>query len=273
MLIWYDEQPSMLATAVHGLAKVADEIVAVDGAFAMFPSATVRSHPEQAEAILRAAETEDIGVTLHRPARLFAGNEVEKRNLSLRLASPFCEPGDWILAWDADYHLHHATPGVVRHELEQTDRFAGTYTILESIDYMTGDDQLADFARQLPVDTRYTIRTRGLYRWTPDLQYDSAHFVMRGTYDGQVRWVYGPDLVGARTPGWDTDRDNQAEPAIDLGKHLVVYHRRAERPLVRSEAADEYYRRRDLSGIEVIDFGDGPVDPDTGKLIATADAA
>lgn len=267
-LVWYDEQPSMLAEAVHGLAKVVDEIVAVDGAYAMFPSATVRSHPDQTEAIVRAAETENVGLTVHRPRQLFFGNEIEKRNLSLQLAAPFCEEGDWILAWDADYHLHRCDPAVVRHELETTDHLAATYTILESVDYMAGNDFLKEYAVQRPVDTRYTIRTRGIYRWAPDLHYENAHFLMKGTYQGVERWVYGPDLVGGKVPGWEDG--GQFCSALNLNKALVVYHRRGERPLSRSEAADEYYRRRDLAGIETIDFGDGPVDPDTGKPLAAA---
>lgn len=266
-LIWYDEQPSMLATAVQGLAQIADEIIAVDGAYALFPKARTRSHPNQAEAIIRAAEAANVGVTIHRPSRLFFGNEIEKRNLSLQLAAPFCDEGDWILAWDADYHLHTCNPGLVRSELAETDCLAATYTILESIDYMGGNDFLRDYAVKRPVDTRYTIRTRGVYRWAPDLRYQNAHFLMKGTYNGRERWVYGPDLVGGKAPGWEQDDGSGFCEAHNLNRHLVVYHRRGERPLSRQNSADEYYRRRDQAGIEVIDFGDGPVDPDTGKPV------
>lgn len=256
----------MLATAAAGLGKVADEIIAVDGAYAMFPSATVRSHPEQAEAIIRACETEDVGVTVHRPRQLFFGNEIEKRNLSLQLAAPFCQDGDWILVWDADYHAHNINPAGIRHKLETTRRLAATYTILESIDYMGGEPERLELALRAPADTRFTIGTRGVYRWAPDLRYENAHFLMKGTYDGVERWVYGPDLVGGKTLGWeDGDEFVSSE---SLGKDLVVYHRRNERPLVRQQSAEEYYRRRDLAGIEVIDFGEGPVDPDTGRLLA-----
>lgn len=269
-LVWYDEQPSMLATAAAGLGKVADEIIAVDGAYAMFPSATVRSHPEQAEAIIRACETEDVGVTVHRPRQLFFGNEIEKRNLSLRLAAAFADEGDWILVWDGDYHLHHADPKLLRHQLENTECLAATYTILESIDYLSDDgtDENSirrELALRSPANTRYTIRTRGLYRWTPDLHYENAHFLMKGTYNGEERWVYGPDLVGGKTIGWESpDNPYGFCQAENLDRNLVVYHRRGERPMVRQQAAEEYYRRRDLAEIEVIDFGDGPVDPDTG---------
>lgn len=266
LLIWYDEQPSMLATAAAGLAKVADEVVAVDGAYSLFPSATVRSHPNQAEAILRACETEDVGVTIHRPRQLFFGNEIEKRNLSLKLAAPFCEQGDWLLVWDADYHLHRLDPGVVRHDLETTDKLAATYTILEQHDLMA-DPVQAEYAVKAEIDTRFTVRTRGIYRWAPDIEYLNAHFIMRGTYDGVSRWVYGPDLVGAKLTTEGVKQHDTYCEALNLGRSLIVYHRRDERPKVRREAADEYYRRRDMAGIEVIDFGDGQVDVDTGHLI------
>ena len=269
IIVWYDESPAMLASAVAGLGKIADEIVAVDGAYALFPGARPRSHPNQAEAIVRAAETENVGLTIHRPREVFWGNEIEKRNLSLRLAAPFCTSDrDWILVWDADYHTLMADPERVRLDLQSTDKLACTYTILDGVDHWAGNSAGREFAQRRDVDTEWTIRTRGIYRWTPDLQYDNAHFLMRGTYDGETRWVYGPDLVGGREMG---PTGGASSPLFveshDLGRSLVVYHRRDERALTRREAADGYYRLRDASGIEVVDFGEGPVDPDTGGLI------
>lgn len=253
----------MLAEAVHGLAKVADHVVAVDGAYALFPSAKTRSHPEQAEAIIRACETENVPVTIHRPNQLFVGNEVEKRNLSLRLAGVFAEPGDWVLVWDSDFHLVMCEPKLVRHQLENTDLLAATYTILDGTDLMA-DEHRRHWSQVRPADWEWTVRTRCVYRWAADLAYTSSHFVMAGTYDGELRYVYGPDLVGGRD---DTAVREVQCPAEHLGRALVVYHRRDERPLRRREDAEEYYRRRDAAGIETIDFGDGPVDPDTGRLL------
>jgi len=266
-LIWFDESPAMLASAVAGLGKIVDEIVAVDGAYALFPGARPRSHPQQAEAIIRAAETENVGLTIHRPKDIFWGNEVEKRNLSLRLAAPFCTSDrDWILVWDSDYHLLMADPEVVRAELEQTDKLAATYTILEGEDYWAGNAFLRTYSQQRPVDTSWTLRTRGIYRWAPDLAYHDAHFVMKGTYDGELQWVYGPDLVGGRTVGLGEGGEaaDLLVKAHNLNRALVVYHRRDERALSRRQAAEQYYSLRDASGVEVIDFGDGPIDPDTG---------
>lgn len=258
-LIWYDEQPSMLGAAVQGLAQVADEIIAVDGAYALFPKAKTRSHPNQAETILRAAETAGVGCTIHRPSQLFFGNEIEKRNLSLKLAAPFCEEGDWILVWDGDYHTMRCDPEIVRAELAATDCLAATYTLLEGRDYMSGEDEaLEKFARESYVSTEWTLFTRGIYRWAPDLHYEKAHFLMNGTYEGRKVWVYGPDLIPGAHP------DEIGCQALNLGRSLVVYHRRDERPFARREAANGYYRVRDATGIEQIDFGNGRVDRDTG---------
>jgi hypothetical protein len=267
LLVWYDEQPSLLATATHGLAKVADEIVAVDGAYALYPSATVRSHPDQAEAILRAAETEDVGVTIHRPRQLFFGNEIEKRNLSLQLARPFASDGDWVLVWDADYHLHHVEPDIVRHELEHTDKLAATYTIFEREDLMA-DPYKARYARDRVIDWRWTIRTRGIYKWAADLEYLNAHFIMRGTYQGVERYVYGPDLIGGKLNP-ESETSKVLCDAHDIGRALVVYHRRDERPLRRRQDAEEYYHRRDVAEVERVDFGSGTLDIDTGLPVAS----
>lgn len=103
LLSWYDESPAWLATAVAGMGRVCDEIVAVDGAYALYPSARPRSSPQQAEAVLQAAEAAGVGCTIHRPREIFWGNEVEKRNLTIALASSVLESGrDWIVIFDAD---------------------------------------------------------------------------------------------------------------------------------------------------------------------------
>lgn len=244
-MIWFDEQPSMLAASVAGLARVADEIVAVDGAYQLFPDARPRSHPDQAEAILSMCETMDVGCTIHRPRQPFPGNEVEKRQLSIQLAAPFCQDGDWILVWDADYHVMSADPGMIRWELEQTDKLAATYTLVDNRDLLDPDGGLAGHAQKLPTESQWMSRFRGLFRWTPDLAYGPAHYCLRGTYDGVQKWVFGPDLI----PG----QQHLGVDALDLGEMLVVYHRRNERTLVRRKAADGYYQTRDRTGIERID--------------------
>src|SRR5256885_1150092 len=105
LLSFYDESPSWLATAVTGFARVCDAITAVDGAYALLPGARPCSHPQQAEAILSASEAAGVACTVHRPNRLFFGNEVEKRNFTFQLAGAGLTGDDWLLVFDADYHV------------------------------------------------------------------------------------------------------------------------------------------------------------------------
>lgn len=240
-MVWYDEQPSLLASSVSGLARIADHIVAVDGAYALYPGGRPRSHTDQAEAIVRTSEAMGVGCTVHRPSDVFWGNEVEKRQLSLDLARPFCtSERDWILVWDADYHILQTQPELVRYELERTDRLAATYTLLDNRDTMA--DGLLGYAATHDIEAEWTTRTRGFFRWTDDLRYGPAHYTISGTYDGERRWVYGPDLIVGET--------ENGVPAFDLDHLMVAYHRRDERPLVRRQAADVYCKVRDAAGIE-----------------------
>ncbi len=180
ILCWYDESPSWLANAVCGFGRVCDEIVAVDGAYSMYPGARPRSHPEQAEAILAAAETMGVGCTIHRPKDVFFGQEVEKRNLSLKLAAPLLTPGeDWVMIFDADYQVMLCEdPVYARALLEHTEHNVATYTLLDGHDILA-NETAAEVCRDVDIDTEWTIRDRGIFRWTDDLRYGPSHFFIR----------------------------------------------------------------------------------------------
>jgi len=223
---------------VSGFARVCDQIVAVDGGYALYPGARARSHPEQAEAVTIAAESAGAGCLVHRPKDVFFGNEVEKRQLSLSLAAPFLTPEeDWIVVFDADNHVLQANPDVVRSDLAKTDRNVATYTVLDGKDLLA-NPKTADLARTKALSTEWTHRTRGIYRWTPDLTYGPAHWFIQGTYGGVRQWIWGPE------------EHLDVAPAFHLESSLVVYHRSQHRAKIRADAAQDYYRRRNLAGIE-----------------------
>lgn len=247
VLCWYDESPATLAVAVAGMARVCDVIVAVDGAYALFPGARARSHPDQAEAILNAAETQGAACLVHRPNEVFFGNEVEKRQLSVDLAGRLLTPGrDWVLVFDADFQLMICEPDLVRQTLEETERNVVTYTILDGADLLADP---ATFAVALAddVDTEWTVRDREIFRYTDDLAYGPAHYFVSGSYGYGLEWLRGPDMsadavaAGAHPAGCD-----------HLGRSLVVVHRRSARARVRQDAADGYYRLRDQQRLEEI---------------------
>jgi hypothetical protein len=254
VLIWADESPGWLATAITGFARFCDHIVAVDGFYALYPGGKVRSLPDQAEAVLGACEAAGAACTLHRPNEVFHGNEVEKRNLSLQLAAPFLEPGqDWVCVFDADNHVYRASPEIIRWELENTDRNVASYSVLQGLDQLSGSE--LQFVRDLA--TEWTTPTRGIYRWAEDLRYGPAHYAVRGTYNGRSQWLWGPDKLGIETE------------CLNLGSSLVVHHRRDARGLERRNAAERYYKVRDTVGVE--SFPDEVADSTWKTLAAAAD--
>lgn len=233
LLSWYDESPAWLSTVVTGFGRVCDEVVAVDGAYQFYPDARPRSHPEQAEAIQQAAEAAGIGCTIHRPREPFTGNEVEKRNLTLRLAATV-DP-DWVLVADGDYHVVSCDPAGVRGALANTDLNVATYDLRDGVDWLDVDG-MAERCAVTPVETQWQHPTRDIYRWTGDLAYGPAHYTIRGTYHGRIQHLKGPGQ----------------EACLNLGDSLVAVHRSRHRPLLRRQAAETYYRRRDEHGIENI---------------------
>lgn len=238
-LCWWDESPSWLATAVAGFARVCDHIVAVDGAYALFPGARARSRPDQAEAVLQAAEAAGASCTVHRPNDVFWGNEVEKRNLSLQLAAPhLTHYEDWVCVFDADMHVLQVTPEAVRRDLAETDQHVATYTVLD------GQDLLAlpgsDLAVERDVSTEWTVRMRHIYRWLPNLKYGPAHYSVSGNLNGDLVWLRGGE------------RDDTLDP-LQLESSLVVHHRRQHRAKVRRDAADGYLHARDHAGVERVE--------------------
>ncbi len=230
---WFDESPSLLATTVAGVARFCDILVAHDGAYALFPAARPRSHPDQSEAILRAAEAADVACMIYRPQDIYHGNEVEKRNEGLRFCRSLLEPDeDWLFVIDADYHVLRCEPERIRAELSETPYDAASYVILDGGDWMA-DEARSKLATEMPLSTEWTVRTRDAYRWTPSLEIGPTHFHYSRWDNGDRRWMRGPLTA-----------EDGLEDAHDLDSALAVYHRRNDRPLVRQEAAKVYYERR-----------------------------
>lgn len=245
ILSWYDESPGWLAAACAGFSRVCDHIVAVDGSYALLPGARPASHPLQAEAILSACEASGVACTIHRPNDLFHGNEVEKRNLTLKLAGTYLEPDrDWVLIFDADVHMFKVNPDRVRGELERTTRMIASYTVIDGIDYLS-DPEMAEYVAKEDYATEWTLRTNDIYRWHPSLMYGPQHWMLSRDIDGERQWL--------------RHSDNSVPPVLDLNASMVAYHRTANRSKVRTDAQLAYYQARDLHGVESAVPGD-PID-------------
>ncbi len=245
LLNFYNESPSWLATAVGGFGRICDTIIAVDGAYALFPGGRACSHPNQAEAIQTAAEAAGAGSIVFRPNEIWHGNEVAKRNQLIKLAGTLdLTSEDWLMVFDADCHMLMCEPGVIRDVLADTDKNVATYTYLDGKDFMA-DAKLHEYVAQAACDTEWTGQTRDVFRWNPTLRVGPQHWLYSAVIDGERRWIRGPET--------------KEGVACELRRNLVVYHRTQDRARVRREAQDFYYKQREAYGVEFItDYANPP---------------
>lgn len=233
MLSWYEESSQWLAALVASLQKAnVDHIVAVDGAYALFPDSMSqpRSGPEQPQAIIECAHTLGIGVTIHRPTIVWGGNEVQKRNHLVQLALAETEETDWLLQIDADELVTHAPPDLHRQLQQAEEDVAGVYF------YQRNTKQPLPPENSVPKFNPLTMTEgfyghRILFRAQRDLHIEGAHYgyVANGTY-----------LRG---------KEHDPAPALDL-PDFKVEHRHNFRMPSRHTAALEYYEARALYQIE-----------------------
>jgi len=238
-MCWAEESPTWLYTAVASTGRALDHLVALDGKYALWPGSldAAASPVEQSQAVLEAAELAGVPVTLHRPTEPFAGNEVEKRNLSLDLALSVADEGDWLLVFDADMTLTGLAASF-RDALGAYGGNAAEYARFDTLDpqALTDRDVLARNVTYLPTGMS---PVRGMYRAIPSLRYGPAHWHVSYDAPDGVRWLWGVPR-----------RHRPYEGALDLTGSVVFAHRNPARERGRREKAAEYYRLRDATGAE-----------------------
>lgn len=224
-LVWADEDPQWLMAAVTALAPLLDHLVALDGRYMLYPGALSQaaSSIDQSRAILEAAAACHLGVTLHRPEAAYVGNEVEKRQLGVRLAQLAKESDDdWMVVFDADMVARKFEPAYIRNDLAGSDHLVAQYGLIED----PGSDGIT--------------AVRAIYRLTEGLEYGPAHYcVSAPASDGTRVWLWGNP--GIHRPYVE---------ALNLTGVLQFDHRNTNRTLARTERAREYYRKRDMLGVE-----------------------
>jgi hypothetical protein len=241
VLIWYDEEPELLYETVMRLGQITvDALVAVDGAYELYPGATGSSPPSNHKAIGDAARRIGVSATIHSPARPWEGSgEVRQRTFALRLAETLSEPDDWFLFLDADHILQRVDPSF-RGRLEASDKEVATYGLVQRPRPAAGLSPLerqviAAHADEWPgtVDAPGVEAPRLLYRARRGLRYGPLHWELTGP-KGRL-WGLGTDAL---------------LPAEDLTEVLVFEHAWDRRPEGRLRAALEYFDRRDEAGVE-----------------------
>lgn len=216
VLCWFDERPSWLAGVVASLKKAeVAHVVALDGAYALYPGGRAYSSREQHGVIVETCQALEMGCTIYAPQEPYFGNEVEKRTLSMRLAEAIAEPHeDWYFVVDADHFVTSA--------IGHTDRLAETECDVAEIRFMEPYGAIPSGGCPL----------RCVIRAIPGIYYDGNHYTFR-TPDGR-------DLHHGR------------EPALDLSC-IEVEHRTGERDRYRKGLQKHYYERRDMVGAETHD--------------------
>lgn len=222
LLAFYDEPTDFLRAYVEGL-KLADvrELVALDGAYALYPGGKAESPPEQHHALIDSCRQVDIRLRLHKPATAWDYGEVGKRGDLMLIGDQYAEPGDWLLILDADEHILAAPRGLVP-ALNAQPRDVATLALRRQ-ESMHG-----------PSDRDTTTRERRLMRSGLDIAVVSNH----ATY-----------ITGDRRVLWSAGRDELQVPAHDVDG-LDVVHMTRHRPEARRNAQGEYYSARHLSNAE-----------------------
>jgi hypothetical protein len=116
-LAFYDEPIPFLERHVRSVARVADELVAFDGAWHGHPDGKPHSPAEQALTIKTVALAAGLPCIYYSPQRIWE-SQVEKRDALMRYASA---RGDWLLVIDGDEYVHGCDNASLRWLLDHTD--------------------------------------------------------------------------------------------------------------------------------------------------------
>ncbi len=222
LLAFYDEPTTFLEAYVDGLAVAGvAELVALDGAYLLYPDAKPWSRVEQRQALTDACRHAGIKLRLHVPPGVWRSGEVAKRTELMRLADTYAKPGDWLLILDADEHILTAPADLVTALNAQPHDVA----TLELCRQQSADG---------PSDQDMTTRERRLMRAGLEITVVSNH----ATY-----------ITATQKVLWSAGREDLQAPAHTIaGLHVV--HMTRHRPQARHAARGAYYSARYLANIE-----------------------
>lgn len=234
LTIFYDEPYELIAAHFSSLSGVVDHVVAVDGAFMLYPEAKPASNPLQVSLIAEICRGLRIGLTLHSPTEIWTGNEVQKRNHSIILAEAVTNPDGWYLSTDCDEIITH-----VAH-----DWFSQLKTLSDdgwgAIDIGIRETRVIPGVDVPPDDVHNPIRN--VYRALRGLRYGPTHYTLRApAFEGGNIAQAGICIRG--------EKNFDPVDSYD-GTHLLKFDHRQDRPEYRNIAKRKYYVRREQLGIE-----------------------
>jgi hypothetical protein len=214
LLSFYDEQPAQLERLVASLPVAGvTHLVALDGAYSLYPGGKAKSPLVQTKALRAACRTHGIKLTLEQPTSTWAGNEIEKRSRLFAAAETITTEHDWLLIMDADETVDKA-PADLHVRLADSWFDVGELTYREA---------------------NRTIPFPKLFRAIRGLHCHANHYTYR-TPDGRHLWGNAHTF--------------RLEPRLPV-TDMYVTHRPTNRTTDRLEARAGYYKTRDQLGIEV----------------------
>jgi hypothetical protein len=223
LLSWFDEPVADLVACIASLREAGvDELVALDGRYALYRADSDVSPSDQYAAIVLACRQVGMGCTIHAPREAWAGNEVEKRTFLFALGWSVAKPGDWFWVMDAD-QVVTKVPEDLKARLAATEMDAAEVQFLDVVALRANrKDWPPHFA------VRDLFRAQSIHLETNHVTYVTA--------DGRYLWC--------------RDDEHDAEPVLDLTDCVLVEHRPDRRPTERQLAKMNYYADRDASGVE-----------------------
>lgn len=230
-LIFFDESPTWLSASIASFTKLGmTDLVAVDGAYELYPDGQRKSGSEQHAAIYEISAALGIGTLLYVPPRLWV-DEVEKRNCSLALAEQLVEDPerDFYVRFDADEFVTDVDINVTK-VLRKTPHDVASITLWERYDpFAPGEPGMnSTHARVTAQDIQV------FFRAIPGLRLAGNHYTYR-TPDGRNLW------------------GNKHNLEIEEVEHLRgarVEHRTNLRDSPRHLQKRIYYQRREQAGYE-----------------------
>jgi hypothetical protein len=228
LLSWYQEKPGWLAATVASMQPFCDHIVAVDGAYFLYPGGRAHSGTDQAEAIRETARSLNMGCTIHEPQKRWAGNETEKRSTMFRLGECATTSEDWYFVIDGD-EVVTDTGGDLRARVAEARRDVGEVTLWKHRDLYHPSER--PFVT--PLVESQTIRV--MFRAIRGLSVVGNHYTYV-TPDGRFLW----------------GKEN-LEPAEDFTT-VRLEHRNGQRDLWRAKESRDYYATRDDLNIEGLEM-------------------
>lgn len=212
LLSYYREPDRFLKDCVRSLPLIGvTKLVALDGAYALYPNALSSSPVSNHRAIERTAAKVGIETFHFVPEEPWANNEVGKRWALFDLAEQVTEPTDWYFVVDGDEVV--------------TDGPRDLPDTLGSYRQSVGTAMLWSAEEQQ--------RLRMFFRADRTLRPRGNHYTY-ATEDGRVYWG-----------GYQ----QETEPAVHLD--VRVKHRTLERPQSRRTASLAFYAARDAQGAEL----------------------